>query len=279
MLNIFIICSDPTVDNRQNTEVWRNNLHVLDVNLININRKKQQIPSIPFNDNNDNSSESVLLITGEHGDIGSEIYNEVFLSTWVDWVEKQNGSQFDLIIVDLCDSSYLISAANFKKLVKPEGVIISCVSTCHGMRDSLLQVNFSSIPSMLNALKENIENTTGILGGSNISLTKKKNVSFPYGFFYSESTRLICDAKIPNSLGRDNETVRRKVVLDNLGDVEVKQQIDLPSYFNSEEINSVLKQDKINWLKVGLFATTASLGLGLGCAILYSNSNGNSILK
>lgn len=274
MPNIYVICSDPTIYNRQNSEVWRNNMDVLQVNLINIDRKKKLIPSIP---SNDDSNESVLLITGEHGDIGSEIYNEVNLSVWKDWVKKQKNNQFDLIVVDLCDSSYLISAANFKNLVKPEGVIVSSISTCHGIRDSLLQVNFESIPSMLNAIKENIKNTRELLGGSNISFTKKKNVSSTYGLFYSESTLLVCDGKIPASLDQDNEKFRRKAVLDNLSsDVEVKQHIDFPSYLDEEEINSVLKQDKINWLKVGLFGATVSLGAGLGYAIINSNSKGNS---
>ena len=41
--------------------------------------------------------------------------------------------------------------------------------------------------------KKNIINTKAIMNGSNISFTKKTNVSFPMNLFYSESLKMIYD--------------------------------------------------------------------------------------
>lgn len=280
--NVVVICSDPDVGKRQYNEIWRGlllsltavkpNLHVL-----NIERDNALIPMLPAS--LDSTKKSVLLITGEHGDVETGIYNEVQIAYWEKWIQSQSHQAFDLIIIDFCDSAPL--GEKLLPLLKPQGVIVSSIATAHGMlRDALIEVNFESMSRMLQAVKTNIENTMSLLGGSNLSFITKNNPSSSYSFFHSQSPskqlikQLIYDAKVPSSLDfLDNEHIQRGKVLQHLNEMEVKQLMDLSSYV--DELSKTMSAEGSNNLKTALLILLLGIGLGLIYNLMNNSVSSN----
>ncbi|WP_115712745.1 hypothetical protein [Legionella sainthelensi] len=46
MLEKIVICSDPNIGNRKNTELWRHNLSKLGCQVKSVDKTKQEIPEI-----------------------------------------------------------------------------------------------------------------------------------------------------------------------------------------------------------------------------------------
>lgn len=273
MLERTVICSDPNIGNRKKTESWRNSLSKIGCQLININRANQTIPSLSPTQ----AKENMLLITGEHGDIDSKIFNEVHIDVWETWISEQHKNKigFDLIVIDLCDSAYFLSK-EISKLIKPHGVIVSSISTCHGIRDGLIESHMNDINSIKQSIKNNIVNSKAVINGSNISFAKRKSVSFPTSLFYSESVKIIHDKSIPDNIyAKDDERQQRNKILRaiNKSKVDISSVKNLENYPDTEEFDKTIKQNRIDWMKVGLFTISIPVVLAVGTGYALAKRN------
>lgn len=280
ILEKIIICSDPSSDPTRKECLWRNELEKIDgCKIININKNpKDREPYIPKIISGP-QKQKVLLITGQHGNSNSEIYNELHINIWKAWTkEHKNKIKFDIIIIDLCDSAYLLSA-NLTELLKPNGVIVSSIATCDGIRSALIESGMGTINLINEALKNLIEKQQELFSGSNISFSKKKNVSSLFRLFYTESTQLTYNQSLPGLDKREKreEKQYRKNTFKKLKNhnIELKKDKNLAEYPTSTKMRSTLKQEKLDWIKVSsLFALSATV-IGLGLKFIKNNQESN----
>ncbi|WP_131781344.1 hypothetical protein [Legionella gresilensis] len=259
---LIAICSDSTIANRATKETWRQKLLELKFcEIKEINKSEGIIPNL----NGYNPKDiKVLLITGEHGSIDLSVFNEVSLIKWREWVDrhKSRAPQFDIIITDLCDSTVLLSIG-MVSLLKPSGLFISSISTCHGMRDAIIKEDPTCLYDIQKALTNYIQNTT-ILGGCNISFAKKRVNPFPRSLFFSEKISEIHDKKVPMTFEVDELLQRRKVitVIRSEG-ILSKEKDSLVDFITSEKALAELYSNQLSWMKVGLWVMGFLVFLGI----------------
>ncbi|STX51950.1 Uncharacterised protein [Legionella busanensis] len=269
---LVVICSDSTVANRAKKEIWRKKLLQLKhCEIKEINKNDGIIPSCNQNHPKD---VQVLLITGEHGSVDLLEFNEISLVKWQDWVDRHKNQppQFDIIIMDLCDSTALLSIG-IASLLKPSGLFISSIATCHGMRDVIVNAAPTSLYDIQKALITYIQNSN-ILGGCNISFAKKRANPFPRSLFFSGKITEIHDKKVPMTLAVDELLQRQKVirVIKSKGVIS-KEKESLIEFITSEKALSELYSNQLSWMKIGLWFTSFLVFLGL--VKLYSMMNAN----
>lgn len=85
------------------------------------------------------SGESMLVLSGGHGSLKDDLYNGVSKSDLSGWCQKNSSAKFDLIVLDVCDSSALVST--FTPLLKSGGELLCSHGTGQGMREAVINTD------------------------------------------------------------------------------------------------------------------------------------------